>query len=481
MRNSVRSRLIGVLLSFLSATAWAAYNPNDGFVADADNSVRALAVQPDGKIIVGGLFTNIAGESRVRIARMEADGTVDTGFAVTDVDSTVWVVAVQADGRILIGGSFNQVGTFTRNHIARLNANGSVDAGFDPDISGVSGVRVRAIAVQPDGKLVIGGNFDTIGGATRNRIARLNADGTVDALFNPDAQAEVLALALQPDGKLVVGGFFLAIDGLPRAYLARLNANGTFDMSFIGGAAQAITDLAIQPDGKILASGIDVVIGGVNVNAMNRLNTDGSVDTTFQSSPNNNVETLELQADGKIVIGGLFTMVDGQARSRIARLNPDGSLDSELTDGANGAVFALALQADGKLAVGGRFSTLAGQPRSNLGRLSAPQSVVDSLDIVRYSGGGSMIRWIRGGSAPELSQPPLLSGSMDGATYTSLGVMQRSGSNWEYTGFAPPSSTQFYLRAMAPVGSGGESSGMVQSTRQVYLTGNDGIFIDGFD
>src|SRR5688572_28515678 len=121
-------------------------------------------------------------------------------------NQTVWTVALQPDGKTVFGGVFTGLGGGTgntlRNHIGRLNADGTVDAAFNPGANG----DVYAIAVQPDGKIVVGGNFTSVGGGTglttqRQHIARFNYDGSVDTLFNPGANLNVYALAVQPDGK----------------------------------------------------------------------------------------------------------------------------------------------------------------------------------------------------------------------------------------------------------------------------------------
>jgi uncharacterized delta-60 repeat protein len=132
---------------------------------------------------------------------------------------------VQADGKILVGGAFTTLdGDLTlRNRIARLNADGSVDSTFDPDAN----VDVSALALQGDGKILIGGAFTTLAGGatTRNYVARLNTDGTVDSTFNPNASWGVYALAVQADGKILVGGGFTTLDGgaTVRSHIARLS------------------------------------------------------------------------------------------------------------------------------------------------------------------------------------------------------------------------------------------------------------------
>ena len=105
---------------------------------------------------------------------------------------------MQADGKIVIVGGFFTVGGTARNKIARLNADGTLDPGFNPDVNST----VWSTAVQADGKIVIGGDFFTVDGMTRNKIARLNADGTLDPGFNPNADESVRSTAVQADGKI---------------------------------------------------------------------------------------------------------------------------------------------------------------------------------------------------------------------------------------------------------------------------------------
>ena len=188
--------------------------------------VSALAVQPDGIIVIGGFFTLVNGVARNNIARLNADGSLDTGFlnGLSGTNGVVRALAVQTDGKVVIGGQFTTVNGVGRNFIARLNADGSLDTGF---LNGLSGANnpVQALAVQPDGKIVIGGQFTTVNGVGRNLIARLNADGSLDAGFLnglSGASDFVFALAVQPDSKVVIGGDFTTVNGTARTGLARL-------------------------------------------------------------------------------------------------------------------------------------------------------------------------------------------------------------------------------------------------------------------
>ena len=163
--------------------------------------MRSIALQADGKILAGGTFTTLAPNggaavTRNRIARLEADGrldqTLDLGI-VSTIGSFVLATAVQPDGKILLGGRFTNVLGLPRNHIARLNTDGTLDTAFNPNANG----DVNAIAVQADGKILVGGGFMSIGGQTRNSIARLDATTGLADSFNPNANNIVYAIAVK--------------------------------------------------------------------------------------------------------------------------------------------------------------------------------------------------------------------------------------------------------------------------------------------
>jgi uncharacterized delta-60 repeat protein len=189
----------------------------------AFDSVNSLAVQSDGKVIVGGSFTSIKNTVRPRIARLNANGTLDTGFNPgAGANGTVSSVVLQPDGKLLIGGSFTTINGTNRSGIARLNSTGGLDTSFSSG-TGVAGT-VYSIRLQPDGKAVIGGAFTNVNGTTRQNIARLNGDGSLDSSFNPGTGANgiVRSIALQPDDKAVVGGEFTTVNGIIRPRVVRL-------------------------------------------------------------------------------------------------------------------------------------------------------------------------------------------------------------------------------------------------------------------
>src|SRR5437764_542225 len=184
----------------------------DSFNPGYARQVWSIALQPDGKVLVGGWF-NIGGQTS--LARLNRDGTLDSWF--NPAGDYGYKPAIQADGKIVVGGS------------VRLNPDGTDDSSFNPPSP--NGF-VEALVVQADGKIVLGGGFTRLDIEIRNHAARLNADGTLDDGFDPDIDGPLFALALQTDGKIVVGGGFYHVAGQSRTMIARLNADGTLDNSF---------------------------------------------------------------------------------------------------------------------------------------------------------------------------------------------------------------------------------------------------------
>ncbi|WP_295194770.1 MULTISPECIES: delta-60 repeat domain-containing protein [unclassified Sediminibacterium] len=333
------------------------FNPGTG----ANNTVAEVATQPDGKLIIAGYFTSFSGKNSNHIVRLNANGTIDHSFNPgTGADNGVDALALQPDGKILIGGSFNTYNGTSVKRVARLNADGTLDKTFklDKEIDGLVFTMLR----QPNGKILVGGYFNSFNGKVRfGGITRLNADGSFDKSFNPGEGAlfsSVYAITLQPDGKILIGGDFRFFNGIMRDHIARLNADGSVDESFDSnrGVNEKINTIALQADGKILIGGDFTKHFNTSRNKIARLNTNGSLDKTFESSvgANYTVRTITLQPDEKILVGGNFTKYNGINRNQIARLNADGTLTNDTFNrgtGANGDVRTLVLQPDGKILV----------------------------------------------------------------------------------------------------------------------------------
>lgn len=431
--------------------------------------VFATAVQPDGKILIGGFFNTVLGVPRSNIARLNSDGTLDTAFSPGASDEGFSAIAVQADGKILVGGSFSVIGGVERNNIARLNSDGTLDMAFDPNALGSGGIFVpfvSAIAVQADGKILAGGQFNTIGGASRNRIARLDpVTGLADS-FNPNASQSVASIAVQPDGKVVVCGTFTSIGGTTRNRIARLDGTTGLADSFNPNATFWVNSVSLQPDGKILAGGEFTGIGGQPRNRIARLDSATGLADSFDPDSNFSVNSIILQADDKILLGGRFTnLIGGQPRSRIARLDSMGLADS-FDPNADGEVSGLAVVADGKILTGGYFANVGGQARNRFARLSNDTSARQNLVVAQAS-----VTWERAGSTPKLERVTFES-STDNSNYSLLGNGTAAGNNWTLDGISLPTGENIYIRARGYHRSGKRngSGSITESVRNVFLT-----------
>jgi uncharacterized delta-60 repeat protein len=363
--------------------------------------VRTIAFQSDGKILVGGSFIEFDGGSANNMVRLNTDGSRDTGFGIgSGFNSAVQSIALQSDGKILVGGSFTEFdGGYSNGGLVRLNADGSLDSGFSIG-AGFTGSRgagqVFSIALQSDGKILVGGFFTSFDGSSANNLVRLNVDGSLDTDFDigDGFNGGVDAIALQPDGGILVGGFFTEFDGgYSNSRLVRLNVDGSLDTDFdIGdGFNDTVLSIAIQIDSKILVGGDFTSFDGNSANHLVRLNPDGSLDTDFDIGDgfNDDVNTIVLQPDGRILVGGYFNSFDGNySNGRLVRLNADGSLDTgfDIGDGFNDDVYIITLQSDGKILVGGFFTEFDGNGVKGLARLIALSGDIYTPVNIYYTG-----------------------------------------------------------------------------------------------
>lgn len=330
---------------------------------------ETIIQQPDGKLIVGGYFTEFNGNSAVRLVRLNLDGTIDasfqTGGGFTGVSAYVKALALQSDGKILVGGNFLEFDGVTRHRIARLNADGSLDTSFDP-LTGFDS-DVNTIQVQADGKILVGGVFTKYDwlnspGIDRNRIARLNADGSLDTSFNPGdgisstaGQARVHEILLQDDGKILACGLFTHYHDQIRTNVVRINSDGSIDPTLdasaefteVFGFYGEAWDMDLLHDGKILLAGnFHYTASG---NGICRLNSDGSTDAGFTLT-SGGFTSLAVQSDGKYIVTTSGPYI-------VKRFNEDGTQDAlfpetNLNDWAKKTI----IQADGNITFVGHFS-----------------------------------------------------------------------------------------------------------------------------
>ncbi len=346
------------------------FNPGLGIVSGVGN---CLALQPDGKIIVGGGFQFYDGTERRGIVRINHDGSLDRTFNPGQgtgggANLTVRSIALQPDGKIIIGGAFTHYDGIPRRGIARVNADGSLDHTFNPG-TGAPGLAVtssvRSVRLLPDGKIIVGGGFSFFNTIPAYGMVRLHPDGSIDTTFdmstNIDGPIETIVPA--DNGKMYIGGWFSYINGLNIKGIARLNADGTLDETFRpGGNYTGILSIAVQADNKPIFISTSMV----------RLNTNGSIDHTFNATVNSNTTYITLQPDGKLLIGGYLLTEDGTYLGPLVRMHADGSLDKSFSAGkgvSGPTLEALLVQPDGKVVITGMLTEYNGQPFKGIARI----------------------------------------------------------------------------------------------------------------
>lgn len=438
------------------------------FNPGANGSVRAFSVQDDHKIVVGGSFTQIGGENINRIARLNADGSIDeTFFSASGLNQDVLALATLADGSVMVGGRFNNVGINPR--LIRILKDGALDTDFILSPNG----EVQALLVRPDGKVLVAGEFSGLSDfsipsfVSRAGIALVNVDGTVDNSFVPELgdstalNTFVSVIALQPDGKVLVGGRF-KFPNKPVEYgFFRLNADGSLDDTFAPEPDRPPFAMLITPDNKILASGSFGEMAGEPSNRIARINANGNIDDTFdadtQIGGTNGIFGLNLQVDGKMVVGGDFSGIGGEARQGIARLNSDGSADNDFVVGDNSTTTLLEIMAEqgGKILAGGSFTSLGSETRDRLARI-APEG--GGTSRLTFNADTREVNWYRFGQAPVLQHAQLQT-SMDGENWQTIKQLGRVGStsHWQATLDTSPVDSQF-IRALGFYGDGNSMS-----------------------
>lgn len=351
------------------------FDPGTG----ANDSVLCLAAQADGKVLVGGEFTDFSGTAHGHIVRLNADGSTDASFSSgAGFDGNVVEMELQSDGKAIVCGTFTMyAGTPLNAKIVRLDVDGTLDAGFAPPAFLLA--SVNALAVQPDGKILVAGNMSS-GPPFQIRLARLLTTGALDPTFTTTTTSfnQLLTdVEVLPDGRIAVLGNFSTYQGAPRNKICLLNSDGSLDNSFLPGTGfpDLPKDLAVAPDGKLLVAGFLTTYNGTPVPKVVRLDPDGSIDPswTFGQASTIGVPTdLVVQQDGTIIVTGSFTMMDGIVRNRICRLLANGAIDMVFDPGPgpDQTVTCVSTSADGAYYVGGYFTQVSGTARGRVARLS---------------------------------------------------------------------------------------------------------------
>lgn len=384
---------LGSLDSTPAATRW-----NQGQTGPS-STVQTLWQESTGTVLAGGNFTNYNSfDNTVRLVKVTGEGQYVSDFNPSPLTGTAFNGVVedlvpQSDGKVIVSGRFTTVDGFSQAYLAKLNSDGSRDTGFSigTGFSGTSSiVYPTAIAVQSDGYILVGGYFTSYNGVSQQYFIRLDPTGSLDATFSPNVTANRISSAtrivVQPDGQI------LHCSGSVSYPLVRYNPDGTNDatwnlLSWRNGPYQGIVyDALVLPDDKILAVGSFTSVGGITRRGIVRLNSDGTIDTSFDSSIGfvvgtfTSVNRVALRPNGKYVAcGGYFSFYDGVSRTNIVGINDDGSVDTEFTVGTgfNGIAYDLFVQSTGKIVVGGSFTSYNGQTARYLCRLF-PDGTLDA-------------------------------------------------------------------------------------------------------
>ncbi|WAC18562.1 immunoglobulin domain-containing protein [Luteolibacter sp. SL250] len=317
--------------------------------------VHAVARGQDGTLWFGGafgtVFPNTPGH---RLTRLLPDGTRDPAFlpSTTTITTNETPYAMQplSDGSVLVGG-----GGTSSQYLRKVLPDGSIDHAFDwPNELGGTTYAIRP---GPGDTTYVAGSYGI------HRI--FNHNGGIDFSFNPPNTGDfVRSFVIAPDGKLIIAGEFNTVNGLQRGRIARLHPDGTLDLTFdTGGTSNNgfngdLNTIALQKDGSIVATGDFTSYRGTNIARVARILPTGAIDgsftpPTFVSGNNGRVLTLALDGQDRILLGGAFTQVNGTTRNNIARLNTDGTLDTSFPGRpAAQTINTLHAQPDGNILVG---------------------------------------------------------------------------------------------------------------------------------
>ncbi len=369
----------------------------NGFQSVVPGKIRSIVVQKDEKIIIGGSFDSVNHTPQYKVARLNADSTIDTSFQINSgvLGNTftrilsVYKIALQTDGKLVVSGNFDyKVNGLDKSNLVRLNTDGSIDPSFELGVTlidtfGCCGGGKNITVPLASGKMIVGKSRLS---ANESIPIKLNSDGSLDSSFNSNIFSGqnvvyIWGLVVQTDGKIIIGGNHSGANS-SKSFVARLNMDGGIDATFQINeqANRFVSDLALLPNGKVL-----VAIGDRYSNIPSpqqsdvlRLNTDGTIDTSFDAgaSADGRINAIIPLGSGRIFVGGDFAAFDGQTRQNLAQLNADGSL-IPVNYSVNAEVYSLASDGIGRLLVGGNFTEIGAGNGGNANR-SHIARIIDS-------------------------------------------------------------------------------------------------------
>lgn len=392
------------------ATATAKICINDGFDpgTGANGPIYAVALQDNGKIIIGGNFTEYDGKPRKRIARLNNDFSLDLNFDPQGIgfNDVVYALALQGDN-ILVGGLFTATGTgVLKNHLVRLNSNGLVDNTFVNNNFQYVGTSpngtlfyIKAITLDSSGRILVGGSFGNVNsyaGTLKSKIVRLSANGNPDNTFKSILSTDsgaVHNITLLDDQTIVIGGINLKIPS-KNVILYKVTSTGDLDPNFIVGQAvdvqtglMNVTDIA-KNNGKLVVVGYFNSYNNSGLSNIVQINSNGVLDglSVFNPGVSSNGVINSVAVDtsnNNLIIGGNFSSFNGNSASKIARLTVNSTFDPSFNigigfdPGANNSysIFDIKLQ-DSKIVAGGHFTKFNGIDAKYITRLSQDNPVI---------------------------------------------------------------------------------------------------------
>ncbi|MFM7022511.1 MAG: T9SS type A sorting domain-containing protein [Flavobacteriales bacterium] len=344
----------------------------------ANDEIKSVKILPDGKILIVGDFTFFNNDFSKRVARLNTDGSLDTTFQIgTGANSEINAIAIQADGKIILAGSFDKFNGVSSEMIVRLNNNGSIDNTFHSYAGDI--YSINTIAIQSNGKILIGGEFSQYQNLIVKNMARLNNDGTLDPSFNSSNITSIIeVIKVQPDGKIVVGGAAMLNGNIYTSGVKRLESNGDLDPTFSISNNIGTSELEILKDGKIL-----VAPGYGHGTFLRKLKADGTIDSSWvtEGKFDNLINVITVQNDNKIIVGGFFKTFNGITKNYLLRLTAAGKLDNTFSvgSGTDEKINCIELQKDGDVLIAGSFTSYNGKGRNRIARLKGDSP--DNCDI----------------------------------------------------------------------------------------------------
>src|SRR6218665_1496592 len=424
-----------------------------------EDNMDALAIQPDGKIIVAGQGDDYQGVPIKRIIRLNEDGSPDPTFNGPDllIYENYNKILLQPDGKILALSHYtnNVNSTSIYHHFKRMNADGSLDTTFNAGGTGVietTTSRVENMVVQPDGKIIIVGQFSHYNGVPSKNIARLNADGTLDATFvvGSGFNTSPYGLCLQPDGKLIVAGDFSNYNGASAYDFIRINPDGTKDTTFTPDRVSGVGTIGLQSNGNIVVTGGFTTISGIARNRIAILNPNGVLINNSSTPPgptsasNDAILDFTVQPDDKIIAVGYFTQWGGVSQRHIVRLNANGFIDNTFSpiSAANWMIWEIKPYPGNRYVIAGGFSTYDGQSKRYIARINglasiqtptgtAAQTICGSGTLASVAVTGQGIKWYD--AAVDGNQLASITPLVDGATYYATQTIANNESTGRFT------------------------------------------------